>query len=184
MDIHDDWPAIRRIFGNSFSSSLHYAVSTVSEHGEPHVTPIGSLILGAPGHGVYFEEFPSRLPDNLERHPRLCVLAVNSGSWYGSASRSDRRGDRSLAETGQAGSLHERPQADVAKHARRARYSVRQGRFGSHWDDDRSLKGRSWFDPDVRSRETSRRRAGPVCGSPQDRSACRRCSSQSRVVSA
>lgn len=82
MEINTDWPAIKRLFRRSFSSSFHYAISTVTENGEPHVTPIGSLILGAPGHGFYFEEFPSRLPRNLERNPQLCVLAVNSSRWY------------------------------------------------------------------------------------------------------
>jgi len=82
MDIDTDWPAIKRLFKDSFSSSFHYAISTVTSSGEPHVTPIGSLILGAPGHGIYFEEFPSRLPSNLEGNPKLCVLAVNSSRWY------------------------------------------------------------------------------------------------------
>jgi len=82
MEIESDWPAIKRLFRKSFSSSFHYAISTIAENGEPHVTPIGSLILGAPGHGVYFEEFPSRLPRNLQKNPRLCVLAVNSSRWY------------------------------------------------------------------------------------------------------
>jgi hypothetical protein len=82
MDINNDWPAIKRLFRKSFSSSFHFAVSTVTENGEPHVTPIGSLILGAPGHGFYFEEFPNRLPSNLERNPHLCVLAVNSSRWF------------------------------------------------------------------------------------------------------
>lgn len=82
MDINTDWPEIKRLFRESFSSSFHYAISTVTSNGEPHVTPIGSLILGAPGHGIYFEEFPSRLPSNLERNPKLCVLAVNSSRWY------------------------------------------------------------------------------------------------------
>lgn len=82
MDINNDWPAIKRLFRKSFSSSFHYAISTITEDGEPHVTPIGSLILGPPGHGVYFEEFPSRLPANLEQNPHLCVLAVNSSRWY------------------------------------------------------------------------------------------------------
>ena len=82
MDINNDWPAIKRLFKKSISSSFHYAISTVTQDGEPHVTPIGSLILGAPGHGIYFEEFPSRLPRNLENNPQVCVHAVNSSRWY------------------------------------------------------------------------------------------------------
>jgi hypothetical protein len=66
MEIEADWQTIKKLFRHSFTSSFHYAISTVTENGEPHVTPIGSLILGAPGHGFYFEEFPSRLPRNLD----------------------------------------------------------------------------------------------------------------------
>lgn len=82
MEINTDWQAIRRLFRKSFASSFHYAIATVAKNGEPHVTPIGSLVLGAPGHGFYFEEFPSDLPRNLESNPQLCVLAVNSSRLF------------------------------------------------------------------------------------------------------
>ena len=82
MDINADWHEIKRLFRQSFASSFHYAIATVDQDGEPHVTPIGSLILGSPGQGVYFEEFPSRLPNNLTKNPKFCVLAVNSGRWF------------------------------------------------------------------------------------------------------
>jgi len=82
VDINSDWHLIKRLFNKSFASSFHYAIATVAEDGSPHVTPIGSLILGSPGHGVYFEEFPRRLPGNLSNNRRLCVLAVNSSRWF------------------------------------------------------------------------------------------------------
>ena len=82
MQIHQDWPEIRQVFNAAFNSSSHYAVATVSPDGEPHITPIGSLILTEPGKGFYFEEFPSRLPQNLATNPQLSVLAVNSGLWF------------------------------------------------------------------------------------------------------
>ena len=55
MDIDADWHVIKRLFRKSFASSFHYAIASVGQDGEPHVTPIGSLILGSPGQGVYFE---------------------------------------------------------------------------------------------------------------------------------
>lgn len=82
MEIDESWPTVKRLFRSSFSSSFHYAVSTIAEDGNPHVTPIGSLILGAPGQGFYFEEFPTQLPRNLEINPHVCILAVNSSRWY------------------------------------------------------------------------------------------------------
>jgi hypothetical protein len=82
MRIDEHWADIKQLFRQSFRSSFHYAVASVNENGEPHVTPIGSLILGKPGHGLYFEEFPKQLPRNLQTNKQVCVLAVNSSRWF------------------------------------------------------------------------------------------------------
>lgn len=82
LDVVDHWRRARRVFAAAFSSSFHYALATVGEEGEPCVTPIGSVILTEPGRGFYFEEFPTRLPQNLARDPRVAILAVNSGRFF------------------------------------------------------------------------------------------------------
>ena len=82
MSIDEHWAEIKQLFRQSFTSSFHYAIATVNEKGEPHVTPIGSLVLGKPGRGLYFEEFPTQLPRNLEQNNQVCVLAVNSSRWF------------------------------------------------------------------------------------------------------
>ena len=82
MQMKENWADIKKLFGQAFRSSFHYALATVNEDGEPHVTPIGSLILCDPGHGYYFEEFPRQLPRNLGNNNQVCVLAVNSGRWF------------------------------------------------------------------------------------------------------
>ncbi len=82
MDLHKNWPEVKDLFRESFKSSFHYAIATVGENGEPHVTPIGSLILDRPGFGFYFEKFPQRLPRNLAKNNHVCVLAVNSARWF------------------------------------------------------------------------------------------------------
>ena len=82
MRLKENWEEIKKLFRRSFSSSFHYALATVTEKGEPHVTPIGSLILHAPGHGFYFEEFPRQLSRNFENNKQVCVLAVNSSRWF------------------------------------------------------------------------------------------------------
>jgi hypothetical protein len=82
MELKENWTDIQRLFGQAFKSSFHYALATVNEKGEPHVTPIGSLILCEPGHGYYFEEFPQQLPRNLGKNKQVCVLAVNSSRWF------------------------------------------------------------------------------------------------------
>ncbi len=80
--IEQNWSQIKKLFSDSFYSSLHYAIASVNERGEPHVTPIGSLVLTTPGHGFYFEEFTQKLPQNLTVNQQICVLAVNSSKWY------------------------------------------------------------------------------------------------------
>jgi hypothetical protein len=82
MRADEHWPAVKSMFGKSFKSSFHYAIATVNENGEPHVTPIGSLILGKPGYGLYFEEFTRQMPLNLQKNKQVCVLAVNSDRWF------------------------------------------------------------------------------------------------------
>ncbi len=82
MQIDQNWAEIKQLFKQAFKSSFHYAIATVNENGDPHVTPIGSLILSKPGHGLYFEKFPKHLPQNLETNNKICVLAVNSSRWF------------------------------------------------------------------------------------------------------
>jgi hypothetical protein len=82
MDLHENWAGVKDLFRESFRSSFHYAIATVTEDGEPHVTPIGSLFLGSPGFGFYFEKFAQQLPRNLGTNNHVCVLAVNSARWF------------------------------------------------------------------------------------------------------
>ncbi len=82
MDVISNWHEVRSLFKSALSSSFHFAIATVNENGEPHVTPIGSLILGKPGHGIYFEKFTKNMPRNISCNKKICVLAVNSSKWF------------------------------------------------------------------------------------------------------
>lgn len=123
MEIEADWHTIKRLFRHSFRSSFHYAIATVTENGEPHVTPIGSLILGTPGHGFYFEEFPSRLPRNLEINPQVCVLAVNSSRWFWLRSllRGEFKVPPGVRLCGKAGEAREATDKEIALWRKRVR---------------------------------------------------------------
>lgn len=82
MDLISNWNEVKSIFKKSLGSSFHYAIASVNESGEPHVTPIGSLILGSPGQGIYFEKFTKNLPRNYGNNKKICVLAVNSSKLF------------------------------------------------------------------------------------------------------
>ncbi len=81
------WDAIRYSFRHDFRGSLwkmkmkYCSLATVNEDGSPHVTPIGSLMVGEDKKGVYFEEFSAHMSRNLRHNQRVCVLVVNNSLW-------------------------------------------------------------------------------------------------------
>jgi len=82
MDINEAWPEIKSVFRKSFRSSLHFSIASIDPNGDPHITPIGSLILGMPGKAIYFEEFTQKLPEYCAIRNNVCVLAVNSNKLF------------------------------------------------------------------------------------------------------
>lgn len=82
MDIYKEWETIRKHVNDSFKTSLHVSIATVSKEGTPLVTSIGTLFLNKDQTGFYFEKFSSKLTVNVETNAKVCVLAVNSSKWF------------------------------------------------------------------------------------------------------
>ena len=82
MEIVNHWQTIQEVFKDSLASSMHYAIATVNKDGSPHVTPMGALFVREDKTGFYFDEFPVNMSRNLERNPRVCILAVNSNPTF------------------------------------------------------------------------------------------------------
>ena len=82
MDVIENWQEIKKIFNDSFRSSFHFSIATINKDGSPHITPIGSLILGKAGSAIYFEKFTQKIPINGNENKKICVLAVNSGKLF------------------------------------------------------------------------------------------------------
>ncbi len=82
MNIKTEWEKIRSHFNRSFSSNFHVSIASVDSENNPTVTPIGSLFLNNNQTGFYFEKYPSKLPDHAKTNKNICVLAVNSNSWF------------------------------------------------------------------------------------------------------
>ena len=82
MDIVNDWKEIKEHFNKSFYSSFHVAIASVDKDNKPTVTPIGSLFLNNNQTGFYFEKFPTTLRENSKANRNICVLAVNSNTWF------------------------------------------------------------------------------------------------------
>ena len=82
MNMNKDWALIKKLFNQATNSSGHHALASVDEDGNPHITPIGSLVLGKAGKGIYFERFTANMPKNFEANKHVCVLAVNGSKWF------------------------------------------------------------------------------------------------------
>jgi hypothetical protein len=90
MDLTADWAEIRGVFVRAQRSGLHQAFATVAPDGSPHVTPIGSLSLHPQEpRGIYLDLFNQQLSKNLDRAPRVSVLAVDAHytMWLGALLR-------------------------------------------------------------------------------------------------
>jgi hypothetical protein len=82
MNIKEDWNKIRQHFNKSFRSNFHVSVASVDAENNPTVTPIGSLFLNKNMTGFYFEKYPSKLPLHVTTNRNICILAVNSNTWF------------------------------------------------------------------------------------------------------
>ncbi len=75
------WPEVTALF-----NKVQYAsVATVDADGYPRITPIGSILFSGEGRGYYFEKFPKSMRSNLDRDPRMTIMAVAPSSvfWLG-----------------------------------------------------------------------------------------------------
>jgi len=82
MDLLANWNKIRQHFNRSFKSNFHVSIASVDADNNPTVTPIGSLFLNHDQTGFYFEKFPSKLPEHVRVNKNICVLGVNSGTFF------------------------------------------------------------------------------------------------------
>jgi hypothetical protein len=100
-----DWDIAREVFRRAFRSSFHYAIATIGEDGAPHITPIGSVLFNDTGRGIFFDIFSSQLSQNLDRDPRVCVMAVDSAKsfWLASLVRGRFTAPPALRLTGTVG---------------------------------------------------------------------------------
>jgi hypothetical protein len=124
MELIANWKDIVSLFNRSFKSSFHFSIATVTENGDPHVTPIGSLLLGKPGHGFYFEKkFAKQMPLNFEKNNKICVLAVNTSRWFWLKSLIVGRfaSPPAIRLHGVAGTLREATEEEIARWQKRVK---------------------------------------------------------------
>jgi len=82
LNLEKDWQKIKVHFKKSFGVNMHVSIASVNVNNEPTVTPIGSLFLNKNQTGFYFEKYTSGLTNNVENNNKVCVLAVNSSTFF------------------------------------------------------------------------------------------------------
>jgi hypothetical protein len=140
----ETWQQVRATMDRSLSSSLHCAVASIGPDGQPHVSPIGSVMLTGPGQGVYLHAYSVELDRNLDRDPRLTVMAVDSGrrTWYRALIRGRFDAPPGLRLIGTAGPA--RPPNDEERARFRRRVGpARRTRGGNRlWGHDEHFRAR------------------------------------------
>ncbi len=82
MELIDYWDEIKTVFNKSLKTTKHLPFATVDKDGNPHVTPIGSLILKNDCTGYFSDKFPKRMKTNFQHSDRVAIMAVNTGFWF------------------------------------------------------------------------------------------------------
>lgn len=65
-----------------FSQAVFCSVATVNQQGQPHVTPIGSVVLTDKNSGWFFQKFTKNIPQNADHCQYATIMAVNDGKWF------------------------------------------------------------------------------------------------------
>jgi len=142
MDMGKHWKTIHTLFEESYMSSLHYAIATVNEDGSPHVTPIAALFLRENKTGFYFEEFSVNMARNLNRSPRICVLAVNSDKafWINSLTAGKCETPPSVRLIGTVGERREATGEEIAMWQERVAFARGIKGYDLIWRDLRMVR--------------------------------------------
>ncbi len=64
------------------AQSTYCSIATVTKDGNPHVTPIGSVIMKTKEKGVFFEKFTKSIPVNIMKNNLATLMFVNDGRWF------------------------------------------------------------------------------------------------------
>jgi uncharacterized protein len=73
------WDVVRDVVRRSTGP---LAIASADADGGPTITPIGTVFLRDNCTGFYFDQYTERLAESLDCNPRVCVLAVDSGSVF------------------------------------------------------------------------------------------------------
>ena len=137
MDIKSDWLVIRKHFSRCFRTNFHVAIASMDKENNPTVTPIGSFFLDNNESGFYFEKFPTKLPENSKINKNICVLAVNSNTWFWLTSlfKGRFKSNPAIKLYGQIGERRKATEAEIQRLNRRMKITKRLKGNNYLWGD-------------------------------------------------
>lgn len=138
------WQQVRATLRCATSSSLHCAVASIGADGHPYVTPIGSVMLTEPGRGVYLDVINVHLSRNLDRDPRVTVMAIDSRrtAWGRALLRGRFDSPPGVRLVGTAGPKRPLRDDERERFERRVRLAVRTKGGRQLWGDSARFRAR------------------------------------------
>jgi len=82
MSIENQWKKIKWVVEQGQASTFYCSIASIAEDGTPNVTPIGTVFLNDDPSGYFFDHYAAALPQNIDRNPNVCLMAVNAGKWF------------------------------------------------------------------------------------------------------
>ncbi|BFM14106.1 hypothetical protein R50073_02890 [Maricurvus nonylphenolicus] len=82
MEIEKHWPNILKVLREGKKSNRFFSIATVNGDGTPHVTPIGHVFFNDDMTGYYFEQYSEVMPRNFESNNNICLMSVNSDTFF------------------------------------------------------------------------------------------------------
>lgn len=82
MSLEAQWQKIKSVVETGQASTIYCSIASISDDGAPNVTPIGTVFLNDSPSGYYFDHYATALPQNIDRNPNICLMAVNAGKWF------------------------------------------------------------------------------------------------------
>ena len=121
----------------AFKTNRYYAVASVDKDGNPHITPIGSLILREDCTGFFSERFPEKSRKNYKTNDRIAVMAINTGFffWFKSIRKGVFESPPGVRLYGRVGKRREATEEERARWLKRV--NIAKGTRGYHllWKD-------------------------------------------------
>ena len=127
MELSKHWNDITAILQQGKKTNKHFAIATVDEQGNPHVTPIGHVFFRDDMTGYYFDAYSKAMPQNFQGNKKICLMAVNSSSlfWLKSLIKGEFESAPAVRVYGEVGEPRQATNAELEEY----RKSIRITRF-------------------------------------------------------